>query len=1084
MGRELYFTEPVFAEALDECSDALESPLGFRLIDALYPDGDSTHDLNQTALAQPALFAVSYAQAKLWMSWGVQPKAMLGHSLGEYVAATLSGVFTLADALKLVAKRGQLMQSMEPGDMLAVTLPVSEVEPLLANNPDINILASNSPRLTVMSGTSDAITRFKTDAEAAGHKTRPLHTSHAFHSKMMEPMLAEFEAFVNDLPRQAPTVPCLSNVSGKWITEAEATSPAYYGSHVRGTVRFAESIKIPLERNPNRLLLEMGPGRKLAALIGHQITDPKTTVAIATLPGPKEEKEASAFTMEALANGECFAGVIHAGTLGSVDAAWENYYQSLFGLVRALGTLALGQNLTLLTLTDGMVDVHSEGLAVPGNSVLLVFCGVIDQEYGNFRSKIVDIDEHTDAQAILKEILDASRQPLAALRQNRRWWRRFEPVALKEPSSSVIRDGGVYVITGGLGGLGLTVANTIADRAAKPTLVLLGQTSLPVAGDDLSDRSRIDAVQELERKGANVSVHGVDVSDSKALSLLWNGIRREHGEIHGIIHTAGVIADGIIQMKDPETVGPVLSNKARAAEHLVDLAKQSCDSLDFLVFFSSISALLNKPGQSDYAAANAVLDTLAAQARSQGLPAVAVNWPAWRDVGMAARMEVGGLRDDEHREMMTYALFPDEGAEALMRVLGNLDYGPQMVISTRDFQKHFESAVLTEDAHNDAAEIEELSQEERASMTAEEQTMLPLWREAFSNGEIGVEDDFFQLGGDSLLAVCLFTRIDRVFHVTLSLSALFEAPTVRDLAKVVPALAAEAAPSTPVASVPAKKPKLASGNKPPHLIAVQPKGDNKPLFACHGADGSVLFYRPFAQALGGNRPFYAVEAPMLRDSDSVPLETVEGIARSYLEDIRSVQPKGPYLLGGYSFGGTVAYEMAQQLVNAGEEVEMLFLWDVSNLARPPRRLSVKERIQLNLRSASEAGLLGKWLGIGKRVFYGLTWKINHELENRRVKKGKQVSGSEYMRHVQSRMEDDARMDVYVPKPYAGPVKLYVADDHGDKFAYEKDLGWGGLFAGDHEIIPIKGIHMEIFHGENMTSILEATQRTLDELKDL
>jgi len=298
----------------------------------------------------------------------------------------------------------------------------------------------------------------------------------------------------------------------------------------------------------------------------------------------------------------------------------------------------------------------------------------------------------------------------------------------------------------------------------------------------------------------------------------------------------------------------------------------------------------------------------------------------------------------------------------------------------------------------------------------------------------------------------------------------------------VPPLSAESIPSTSTGSSAATKSKPTLEAKPPHLIAVQPKGDNEPLFACHCADGSVLFYRSFAQSLGEDRPFYAVEAPMLRDSDSVPLDSVEAIASAYLDDIRSVQPEGPYWLGGYSFGGTVAYEMAQQLVRTGEEVRMLFLWDVPNLARPPRRLSAIERIQLNLRSEPEAGLIGKWLGLGKRVFYGLTWKINHELENRRAKKGQQVSENEYMRHVQSRMEHDARMEVYVPQPYAGPVRLYVADDRGDKFAYEEDLGWGGLFTGDHEIIPIKGAHLKIFHDENLASILEATQKTLGDLE--
>ncbi len=265
MGRELYAAEPVFRQCVDECADLLTPLLGADLRETLYPepaeDAAAQARLNQTGLAQPALFVFGYALARLWQSCGVVPSAMLGHSVGELVAACLAGVFTLPDALSVLAGRAKLMQALPPGAMLAVRGAAADVSARLG--PDLSLAADNSPALSVVSGTLDAVEALEARLAAAGIVCRRLAASHAFHSAMTDPILAPFAALIAGVPRSAPQIPFVSNVTGAWITDAEAADPAYWADHLRGTVRFTEGVGTLLA-DPDLVLLEAGPGVTLA----------------------------------------------------------------------------------------------------------------------------------------------------------------------------------------------------------------------------------------------------------------------------------------------------------------------------------------------------------------------------------------------------------------------------------------------------------------------------------------------------------------------------------------------------------------------------------------------------------------------------------------------------------------------------------------------------------------------------------------------------------------------------------------------------------------------------------------------------
>ncbi len=273
MARGLYEEEPMFRAEVDACAAAVAPSLGVDLRTVLYPSADRVDGaeatLRQTSFAQPALFIIEYALAALWMQRGLLPAAMIGHSIGEYVAACLAGVLSLDDALTLVVERGRLMQ-IPGGGMIVVPLPEEQVARALG--PDLSIAASNAPSLCVVSGPEEPLAALEHKLKADGLQCQRVHTAHAFHSAMMTPALAPFREVVARVRLRAPAIPYVSNVSGTWITEQEATDPEYYVRHLRGTVRFSSGLSRLLEER-ERLLVEVGPGTTLASLTRqHQAT--------------------------------------------------------------------------------------------------------------------------------------------------------------------------------------------------------------------------------------------------------------------------------------------------------------------------------------------------------------------------------------------------------------------------------------------------------------------------------------------------------------------------------------------------------------------------------------------------------------------------------------------------------------------------------------------------------------------------------------------------------------------------------------------------------------------------------------------
>ncbi|HTC92175.1 MAG TPA: SDR family NAD(P)-dependent oxidoreductase [Terriglobales bacterium] len=963
MARELYENEPLFRGEVERCAQLLQPHLGFDIREVLYPSPEKREEaaqrLRQTQLTQPALFVIEYALARLWMQWGSRPDAMIGHSIGEYVAACLAGVFSLEDALKLVATRGRLIQSMPSGAMLAVPLPEAEIKRYLGTQ--ISLATVNAPSLCVLSGPAEAVEDVKKQLTAQGLDCQSLHTSHAFHSTMMTPVLESFRQEFQKIRLNAPTLPYISNVTGTWITATQATDPNYWTRQLRECVRFGDGVA-ELFKEPGRILLEVGPGHTLSSLAKAQIQQGSNQVTVASLRGTRESQSDLMLMLRALGRlWMCGASVSWPGFyanqgrrriplplypferksywvepqenasprdtqpaalrkkssvsdwfyvpswkrtplpgafshngLWSPSANWlvfldetalgptlvgklsqssgnvvvvkagssfvkhsqssftihpgrQQDYQTLMeelarsGLVpsriihlwgttadglanpsfapddlgfysilyimQALESKLAGRQLRMAVVSSGMHEVTGDEVLCPEKVTVLGPCAVVPQEYPNISCYSIDVqlpssslEQQELVDCILCELQSDSPERVLAYRRDFRWSQTFEPLALEKPGQqgARLRERGVYLITGGLGGIGLVFAEHLA-RSVHARLVLTARTSLipkkeweqylgsHAEEDGLSQRIR--QVQKLESLGAEVLVVSADIANLQQMQDAVKLARDQWGEIHGVIHAAGVAGGGIIQLKDREAAERVLSPKVAGTQVLRDLFHDS--PLDFLVLCSSINAIAAASGQVDYTAANLYLDAFAqSYTRQSRTHTVSINWDTWQEVGMAVNTVMPRHLEHVRQENLKQGITSQEGIEAFDRILATRL--SQVVVSTRDMQARLklQQRVTPQNDESKEEQAQALSFHARPNLSTTylaprndmERLIVGTWEKLLGIEKIGVHDDFFELGGHSLLATQVVSRLRQSFKIDIPVRLLFEASTVAALA--------------------------------------------------------------------------------------------------------------------------------------------------------------------------------------------------------------------------------------------------------------------------------------------------------------
>lgn len=313
MGHSLYELEPRFRQIVDQCADLLLDIMGYDIRHKLYgEDKETTITMARPTIGLPALFTIEYAMAQLWLSWGLEPTAFIGHSLGEYVAACLAGVLSLEDALKMVAERSRLFETLPSGAMLSVSLPSEAVAPFLSE--ELAIAAINSPEHCVISGPEDAITALAETLQAQEVEYRSVQVDVAAHSPQVEPILDAFEEFVAGLTLHPPKKPYISTLSGDWADESVATA-RYWRDHLRGTVRFAQGLNTLL-LEPGQVLLEVGPGWGLSSFARRHPSLAHTHVVTSCMPHPRHREPEHTVLLRAV--GQLW--------LAGISLDWSQFY--------------------------------------------------------------------------------------------------------------------------------------------------------------------------------------------------------------------------------------------------------------------------------------------------------------------------------------------------------------------------------------------------------------------------------------------------------------------------------------------------------------------------------------------------------------------------------------------------------------------------------------------------------------------------------------------------------------------------------------------------------------------------------------
>jgi phthiocerol/phenolphthiocerol synthesis type-I polyketide synthase E len=894
MARGLYEAEPAFRAEVDRCTEILRPHLGLDIRQVLFPGeapsdeapaasgfdlrrmlerttpGADAERLNRTELAQPAVFVVDYALARLWMSWGVVPEAVIGHSLGEYAAACIAGILSLEDALRLVATRAKLIDPLPGGAMLGVSLDADAVRAYLADG--LAIATVNAPGMCVVAGPADAVESLERRLAGTGVTARRLPTTHAFHTPMLAPAAERLTEVARTLRLRTPRIPMVSNVTGTWITDAEAADPAYWSRHMLGTVRFAEGIG-ELLRDGGRVLLEVGPGQTLGTFVRQRPgggehapaavipstcfaydrrpdqavllealgrlwlagvrpswkafrgTERRRRVHLPTYPWEKQRywveapnasavpastprssadpadwtyvpdwRRASPTTPDG-ADIERFLVVSTDETGDPLGAALQragrramvrripptadrddfrsladdlrdapdavvlagNDPVALLMLAAALAHAGIGARIVAVT-RDAQDVTGREALDTSGAAVAAAAL-VVSQEHPSLRCRVVDVEEEDSADALerlAEEVAAASDDTLVALRGRHRWARGFRAVKPATPAAA-LRDGGAYLLVGGLDGQNAVFARGLA---AVPGV----RIGIVISSSDSADAARVLGAE------VEAAAFRADLDDAVDLARAIGEAEARFGRLDGVLWTAGDAAFSYASAA--EARGAWRDDLARLVRRL-DALRTALGGrrLDFCLVESSLAGTLGGVGLVRAALSHAVADAFALRhARASRARWTSLAADRWLSPGE----EAGGI--------------PFSAVPAVLGRVLALAAEPHVLVSPDDLDERLGRAAHAEVRRVEApryARPEDLGIDYAPATNELEERIAGVWQELLGLERIGIHDDFFALGGHSLLATQIVGRLRDIFELELPLAVIFEAPTVAKMAAVV-----------------------------------------------------------------------------------------------------------------------------------------------------------------------------------------------------------------------------------------------------------------------------------------------------------
>ena len=783
--------------------------------------------------------------------------------------------------------------------------------------------------------------------------------------------------------------------------------------------------------------------------------------------------------------------IVHLGPLAASVKSPENGYDesaqdvgfySLLNLAKAIGEHDISIPIRLEVVTSQIHEVTGDEKLNPVMATVLAACNIMPKEYPNITSFSVDLPATPSAgkyhdetiYQLLEEFRETGKGAVIAYRGKYRWQKNFKAqklpaCAAQTPGDEIraqrLRPRGVYLITGGTGGIGLVMAKYLA-QTCQARLILTRKSPFPeksgwrqqLSSSDLpdSDRHIISSLLEIESLGAEVDVVTCEVSDPHGMKRVITETQSKYKALHGVIHAAGIIGVGLIQVKTREDADEVFSPKISGSLVLADSLKDV--KLDFLCLVSSLASITMPYAHIDYCAAHAFLDAFAAYLQAQrNCRVLNINWPVWREVGILANMKAQIGVENWRDEALQKGIQTRDAIEVLKRAFhASISH---LVVSPEDLSHAIESSWTLSDPSGTKGAATPKSLVNRNNIIIEEpkneaeRKVANIWSEALGISPIGLQENFFALGGHSLLAMRIISNIRREFGQTIPIRSLFSAPTIRQFSCLLNNSDANDGLE------------LANG--------LRGAGNGPPLFYVPEMQGYGFLPEGLARYLNDFCRFYdGLQYPGLNEGESLP-KSVEEIAAHLVTQIQSVWPQGPCYLIGWSFGGVVAYEIASQLEASGRKVELVLLLDSTCPGSALRKRSLSEVATLFRRhfsaiNAKERISFLKKLTINKLKFLKMGIEENMLAGSSALQKPLIDAGFKALAQ-------------YRPKKYEGKVVLFQIEGwefySGFRYAPDPSFGWQHVVQ-DLQVIRVPGDHISMLNEPAVSEVAKRVKHCL------
>ena len=776
--------------------------------------------------------------------------------------------------------------------------------------------------------------------------------------------------------------------------------------------------------------------------------------------------------------------VVHLWSLNAISKRQENgegfertqarSFFSLLFLAQALDEFKIEQELDLTVVSDSVQEVTGEELLCPEKASVLGAGHVLPQEYPNIAYRSIDVVlprskglQHKLVKQVLAEILQRSSDTFVAYRGSHRWTQSFEPLPVAASGELRLSEDGLYLITGGLDDLNLDLSELLA-RAARAKILLAGPCDLPPRDEwerwledhDASNQAsqRIAKLKDIEEAGGEVVLANVAAEDTQQLRETLADAQQRFGPLKGIFFNANIASEysSSIRRIDAEKCSRRLRETTNQLAVLESVTKDA--EVDFCVLLSSLSTIVGGRGEIASAAANHIVDAFAHKQKAPG---------CW----MSLNLDLKRLRNGADLQP-DLIITREQAAEVFRRVL-SLNTISQVVVSTIDLRERLAREKAQDETTKAVEKKPQSSTHSRPNLSSKyvaprneiEHSISRMYEELLGIAPIGVHDDFFELGGHSLVGIQLTFRIRETYDLEdFHMNTLFEKPTPAGLAESVEEI------------------RRTGLTMPPILVPIQPQGSNPPFFCIHPVGGDVYGLVPLGRRMLPDQPFYGIQSMGLAHyGEYEDYETLEQMAADYINAIRFVSPKGPYFLGGLSFGGIVAFEMAQQLRRNGEDVALLALLDSPAPQTIAKVAGLPDAIILLGLTRERARQKGLELNITAKDFEGLdpdkclmylmkalkdSGLAPPDLEDRWIRN--------FMRGYRARINTTVN---YEPQIYPGRITLFRATERDTEMEehlksvgqdeYTQDcFGWDKVSSEPIEVIPIAGHHEVIAAGEH------------------